>query len=161
MYCKIYEVSSKPIAESDWLEECELPEWFVGAVADFTRAMEGYERTEAIQEFISQFQDQCSFENDVLQFTGDVRDTFFKGSFQAFQDALAMLARADYAAFTGQKNDPEFKKAMMLLRVSYEDTYSDYIYVKESGDLICQDAWVRELDLSEPVYFGAVFDYHW
>lgn len=161
MHCYIYEVSNAPIEEESRCSNTDLPDWFHGTIADGAYDTDNEERELAIESLVSGFGKNCSYIDGELRFTGNLKEQYFKGSFAAFRAAIATLSLADYRAFSGQQNSIEFASAMSALKLAYEDKFDHYIYNKDADELIPLDAWIRDLELTEPVYFGGVIDYHW
>lgn len=161
MHDYIYELSSRPIPENERYSLFDIPDWFHGSIADSVYDADGDERELAIESFVRSLGSCCSYEDGVLRFTGNVKEGYFKGSFEAFQEAAARLATTDYREFSGQEHSHEFIRAMTNLKQAYEDKFDHYVYLKDSEELIPMDSWMRDLDLSESYYFGGVIDYHW
>lgn len=160
MHAYIYEIASTPLNEDDWIKSCELPEWFERSIADSVSDTDLNERNTAIEALIQSFGNNVSYAGEELTFTGDVRERYFRNSYELFIKAASKLAKADFQAFSGQKRDAEFKKTEIQLRFAYEDKFDNYIFLRDTEELITMDAWIRDLDLAQPVYFGGVMDYH-
>lgn len=161
MHAYVYEISSVPLDENEWMKSCGLPEWFERSVAESVYDMEeGNERKAAIEAFVRSFGDNVSYADEVLSFTGDVRERYFRNSYEMFIEAASKLTKADFQAFSGQTQDAEFKKAEIQLQFAYEDKFDNYVFLRDTEELMTMDAWIRDLDLDQPVYFGGVVDYH-
>ena len=160
MYCYIYEVSNTPIDEEHRYSSFRLPDWFLGSMTDGTYNTQGDEREMALASFVETFGENCTYENGELRFTGNIKEPYCRNSFAEFRAAAAVLAVADYSVFSGQRHSTDFASAMNTLKHAYEDQYDHYIYDKDADELIPLDAWVRDLNLAEPVYFGGVIEFH-
>lgn len=161
MHCYIFEISSAPIHEDEWYSTSDLPDWFQGAIADSSYDTDGEERRLAIEGFVKQFAPLCTYEDGRLQFTGNVKEHYFKSSYAEFHKAAATLVTTDYRTFSGQERSSEFIQAMSSLKQAFEEKFDHYIYLKDSEELVPMDSWVRDLNLSESICFGGVIDYHW
>lgn len=160
MHAYVYEISSTPLDMNEWMKSCDLPEWFERSVAESVYDTEGKERNTAIEAFVRTFGDSVSYANEVLVFTGDVRERYFRNSYEMFIEAASKLAKADFQAFSGQTRDAEFSKNEIQLRFAYEDKFDNYVFFHDTEELMTMDAWIRDLDSDQPVYFGGVVDYH-
>lgn len=161
MHCYIYEVSASPIPEEEQYSLSEIPSWFFGSIADSASDVAGEERELAIQSFVECLGTCCAYENGVLQFIGNIKERYFRNNFTYFREALAKLMSMDYKVFSGQSKAHEFFAALSRLKQAVEDKFDCYIYSKDTDELVPMDAWMRDLDLDERLYFGGVIDYHW
>ena len=161
MHCYIYELSSKPISEDERYSSTDLPDWFHGSISDGTCDINAEERVSAIESLLETLTGNCTYEDGKLQFTDNVKDRYFRGSFAEFKEAAALLSAASYGVFSGQEKSTEFAKAMVTIRFAYEDKFDHYIYLKDNDEPISLDAWVRDLDPKHSFYIGGIIDYHW
>lgn len=161
MHCYIYELSSKPISEDERYSSTDLPDWFHGSISDGTCDINAEERVSAIESLLETLAGNCTYEDGKLQFTDNVKDRYFRGSFAEFKEAAALLSVASYGEFSGQEKSAEFAKAMVAIRFAYEDKFDHYIYLRDNDELISLDAWVRDLDPKDSFYIGGIIDYHW
>ena len=161
MHCYIYELSKEPIPEEERYSNSDLPDWFHGSISDGTYDINAEERVSAIESLLGTLAGNCTYEDGKLQFTDNVKDRYFRGSFAEFKEAAALLSAASYGVFSGQEKSAEFAKAMVAIRFAYEDKFDHYIYLRDNDELITLDAWVRDLDPKDSFYIGGIIDYHW
>ena len=161
MHNYIFELSSVPIVKEDRLSIWDVPDWFNGPIADSVYSTEGEERELAIASLVKGLGPCCHYENGKLQFSGDVKEDYFRGNFDIFLEAATKLAAIDYRVFSGQESSSDFACAMTNLAQAYEEKFDFYVYFPEEEELVPGDAWVRDLDLSASYYIGGVIDYHW
>jgi len=161
MHAYIYEISCAPIDEDSRYSNTDLPDWFHGTIADGTYDTDAEERDLAIDAIVRVFGENCTYVDGELRFTGDIRERYFRSNFSEFHAAAATLFVADYRVFSGQERSVEFTSAMNTLKQAYEEKFDHYIYDKDADELIPMDAWVRDIDLTQSVFFGGVIDYHW
>jgi len=161
MHNYIFELSSTAIPEDERYSIFDIPDWFKGSIADAAYDTAGEERELAIASLIKGLGPYCSFEDGRVQFSGDVKEQYFRGNFEIFLEAATMLAATDYRTFSGQERSCDFARAITNLNQAYEEKFDFYIYLSDEDELIPGDAWVRDLDLSDCYYIGGVIDYHW
>ena len=161
MHCYIYELSSEPIPEEERYSSTDLPDWFHGSISDGTCDINAEERVSAIESLLGTLAGSCTYEDEKLQFTDNVKDCYFRGSFAEFKEAAALLSAASYGVFSGQEKSTEFAKAMVTIRFAYEDKFDHYIYLKDNDELGPLDAWVRDLDPKDCFFIGGIIDYQW
>lgn len=161
MHGYIFELSSEPIPEEERYSNTDLPDWFHGSISDGTCDIDEEERVSAINSLLGTLAGNCTYEDGKLQFTGNLKDCYFRGSFTEFKEAAALLSAASYGVFSGQEKSTEFAKAMVTIRFAYEDKFDHYIYLRDNDELISLDAWVRDLDPKDSFYIGGIIDYHW
>ena len=161
MHNYIFELSRMAIPEDERYSIFDIPDWFNGSIADPVYDTEGEERELAIDGLIKCLGPYCCFEDGRVQFSGDVKEQYFRGNFEIFLEAATKLAATDYRTFSGQERSCDFARAMTNLAQAYEEKFDFYVYLPEEEELIPGDAWVRDLDLSDSYYIGGVIDYHW
>ena len=161
MHGYIYELSSDPIPEEERYSNTDLPDWFHGSISDGTSDINAEERVSAIESLLGTLAGNCTYEDGKLQFTDNVKERYFRGSFAEFKEAAALLSAASYEVFSGQEKSTEFAKAMVTIRFAYEDKFDHYIYLKDNDELVPLDAWVRDLDPKDSFFIGGIIDYHW
>ena len=116
MHCYIYELSKEPIPEEERYSNSDLPDWFHGSISDGTYDIDAKERVSAIESLLGTLAGNCTYEDGKLQFTDNVKDRYFRGSFAEFKEAAALLSVASYGEFSGQEKSAEFAKAMVAIR---------------------------------------------
>ena len=161
MHCYIYELSSKPMSEDERYSSTDHHDRFHGTITDGTCDINAEERVSAIESLLETLAGNCTYEDGKLQFTDNVKDRYFRGSFAEFKEAAALLSAASYGVFSGQEKSAEFAKAMVASKFDYEDKFDHYIYLRDHDELITLDAWVRDLDPKDSFYIGGIIDYHW
>lgn len=161
MHCNIYEVSRKPIAEEDRMSEFNLPDGFLGSVADSLNRTTGEERDMALQLFTILLDGKCTVDGDELHLDENFKESYFADKYSAFQGAVSELGKIDFETFIGNKGTSELPKAVRSLNDATADKFSHYIYDKDYEELSPIDSWLRFADPDARIYFGTVLDYHY
>ena len=160
MHCNIYEISKKPIHDDERLREYELPDWFVGTIAEYIEGeLTDEQREQALSAFASRFRSSIERSGDEICFKPDVKESYFYSSHGEFRAMASVLTTCDVEWFSGHKHSPRFSDAYRNLTTLYENKFSYYVYDRDYSELLTLDAWVREMDTDTPYFFGAVLDY--
>jgi len=162
MHCWIYEVAEQPITHDERISLDEIPDWFRGSIADSMTEASDYERNQATQLLVMLLCGECTLADDELRFSPDLKERYFVTAYERFRKELAALTEIDYPTFSGQgQTYNAFLKHMRQLNESCAERFGHYIYDKDAEELYPLDEWVRDLDLTAPVYLGTVINYHY
>ena len=160
MHYNIYEISRHPIPDDEQLVECELPDHFVGTIAEYVEGkVLGDQRELALAAFAARFRSSCERNGDEIRFASDAKTSYFYSSHGEFCAMASVLKSCELEWFSGQKHIPRFNEAYRNLTTLYENKFCHYVYDRDYDDFKTFDAWVRELDTGTPYFFGAVLDY--
>ena len=67
MHCNIYEISKKPIHDDERLREYELPDWFVGTIAEYIEGeLTDEQREQSLSAFASRFRSSIERSGDEI-----------------------------------------------------------------------------------------------
>ena len=156
----IYEISHTPIPTNQQARAGNIPDWFYEQVCSYAENTDQARREDAIQEFFDCLGQFCVRSGDEFILSAQIKETFFRASYDYFKAAAELLAQADYATFAGISISPAFSLALEGLNDSYENQRGSYIYYSETGQLITLERWLRSADLSRPFYIGGTVNYH-
>lgn len=160
MHNSIYEISRSPIPLDQRTRAGHMPDWFYERICDYAENPGPAGRESAIHALSMLLGRFCTRERDRLTLSPQIRDVFFRSSFDCFKAAAQALAQTDYSVFAGLAPSPAFPLALSGLNDSYEDPRGIYIYSPETGELVTLERWLRNTDLSRPFYIGGTIDYH-
>lgn len=155
MHSRIFQFSSEPLTEDDYITEFDLDEWFVGKIADC--AVESSSREydlEWLASFIEPHGAVVDQEKGVVYFPKGFKASYFKKKFKEFKKSADELT---LEVFAGIESDGDFK--MYLLKSLIEDKFGFYIYI-EYLHLQTLDNFIRKLEEDTTYYIGGVIDYH-
>lgn len=155
MHSRIYQVSTKPISKEEYIGDFDIPEWFVGSIADYTSVMT--DRKGDIENLASCLERVSSFNDEDLSLTFNEDVTpYFAGLYDEFIKAANELVKTSFEQFAHNSLWP----ILYNLQAAYNDKYDVYIY-DENGFLHTLSEFMRELKGGETYYFGATIDYHY
>lgn len=160
MHSSVFEVSRKPILESKRAKAGHLPDWFYEQICDYAENPDLGQRQEAINQLHQNLGELCVLDGDSLTVSPQIRENYFRKSYDYFKAAAEALAQTDYKTFAGKGGTSAFHLALDGLNDSYEDKRGTYIYLAELGELITLDCWLRTADFSAPFYIGGTIKYH-
>ena len=161
MHSRIYELSEKPVRETERFGFTDVPEWFFSQIADYADDTNEVSRENEIQWFQSFFGDLCTVDGDKLTFDPDTVGKRLRKRYDIFLEKAEALKNHSYEAFCGKTGAPALELALFELNDAYEDRYGFYVYEPECCSLQTVYAWLRDADLSKPYYVGGIVDYHW
>ena len=162
MHSRIIELKLSPIPKEERAKEYDIPEWFVGSIADYTDLINDEEERADSFKWAAGFIG-ASVKDDKLIITKENCEAFFSYRLKVFKEATEALREVetieDFIDIgTGYK--------MHCLNSAYDDKYGFYVY--EGGDFISLDKFMKyvfvrmneseERDIT--LYCGSAFDYH-
>jgi len=142
------------------MKASHLPDWFYEQVCDYAENLSLDRRKEVIGQFCGFFGELCVQNEDILTISPKVRETYFRKSYARFTAAANELTQSNYETFSGIRGFPILSRTLDILNTSFEDRRGIYIYLRESGELITLDYWIRTADFSKPFYIGGTINYH-
>ncbi|MDY3690401.1 MAG: hypothetical protein SO072_00360 [Dysosmobacter sp.] len=161
MHNTIYELSDKPIPQSSRATVGSLPAWFFDSISDGASEISDDDREQEINRLAHCLGSSCSWDGSKLMLSPDVRQEYFKGSFEYFKKAVAALAETEYPVFSGVAPSAAFDLALQGMAESYSDKFGSYVYDPGTKELFPLDTWIRSADISKPYYVGSAIDYHY
>lgn len=161
MHSRVFEISRSPIEIAQRLDPYELPEWFCSGIADYVDNTREEDREEELNWFTSRFGGHCKRSGNTVVFDPDTKKDYFQHDYAKFREAAAILAVCDYEDFCGSNPVSDFEMTIRQLKSSYEDQFGFYVYDRDNEELMTMDSWIRQTDLSGPLYVGGIVDYHW
>ena len=160
MHNTIYEISKKPIPKSSRATVGSLPAWFFDSVSDGACEVSEDDREQEINRLAHCLGSSCTWDGKKLMLSSDVRQEYFKGSFEYFKKAAVALAETEYSVFSGAVPSVAFDLALQGMAESYSDKFGAYVYETTIRELFPLDAWLRKTDIEKPLYIGSVINYH-
>ena len=160
MHNTIYELSDKPIPKSSRATVGNLPAWFFDSVSDGACEISDDDREQEINRLAHCLGSSCTWDGKKLMLSSDVRQEYFKGSFEYFKKAAVALAETEYSVFSGAVPSVAFDLALLGMAESYSDKFGAYVYEPCIRELIPLDAWLRQADIEKPLYIGSIINYH-
>lgn len=162
LYSTIIELSSSPVAESEWVCSDELPEWFYGDIADYIGDAD--DRMLSLQCLARDMDGFADFdlEQNCLTLKADAKEKYFQGAYRKYKETLEKLAQVPLEEFSGISMAPpssgSLSALMYSLRSTIEDRFGTYIYA--DGELTTLDEWLRYASAGDVYYIGGVMNYH-
>ena len=155
MHSRIFQVSTTPISEDDYITESDYwDHWFTRSIADYVN--ENTERYDDIQWLID-----CYFIRGIEFGTDDCgeymivksKEKYFQNAFNRFQELLDKIKTYNLEDFI------EGISEMWSLKNEYEEKFGFYIESEENG-LTTIDDFIRGCNVNEKYYIGGTIDYH-
>ena len=159
MHSFVFEFSKEPIPVDDRLTEYDIPEWFIGAVADSWETVSQPERDIVVQNLVDPFGDTCRFDGETITFLDGAKDLYFRQSFEDFRKNIGRLGQVPFDAFAGKEDPEELRDIMYRLKKLYDDIYGTYIFDRDDCSMVTMDRWMRDMTPGEKLYNGGVVDY--
>lgn len=161
MHSRIFQVSSKPISQEDYLTEDDIPESFFNTTADYVDSLSDEERASSIEDLESVLANSFTFQDGAVTSTENMYE-YFRKPFESFRASLQRLSSISFEEFCGKVTYGNFsvESGLWRLRQCYLSEYGFYIYVTEYGELVTLDNWLRTVSPGETYYLGNVLDYH-
>ena len=154
MHSRIFQVSMKPIENTDYIDESNYYDhWFTNSIADYvsdsTNRIEDINWLESCTKGIIVSSDE---DGEFLIVTD--REKYFKNKFDAFKEAIEIIKDFTITEFV---NDLSYD--IWKVNNAYENKYGFYVDTDE--ELITLDEFVRTCVLNAKYYIGATLDYHY
>lgn len=160
MHSSVIEVCRASVPKSAWIRAGHLPDWFYEQACGCGENLGPIRREKVIEQFCASFGELCARSGDMLTISPQIRETYFRKSYDCFKAAVEELARTSYDAFSGICGFPVFSRVLDALNESVENKRSTYIYLSELDELLTLNRWIRTADLSKPFYVGGTISYH-
>jgi len=157
MHSRIFQISTAPIDEVDYIEETQYYDhWFTNSLADYVNG--DTDRTKDIEWLKCVFEDRgITFgdDGDGAYFIVEDKAKYFAPKFAKFQEELAKLSNVDIEGFISGK----CALSLMSLKLEYNDDCGFYVD-DDYYDLISFDEFVRRVQVGVRYFIGATIDYH-
>lgn len=154
MHSRIFQVSTNPINETDYIDECcYWDHWFINEVADYVA--NSTDRDGDI-EWLMEYSKGIIIsedENGKFLIITD-KEKYFKNAFENFQEAINKVSKYTIDDFI-QSSSYEIWK----IKDSYENMFGFYIDCND--DLMSLDRFVRLSPINKKYYIGGTVDYHY
>ena len=155
MHSRIFQISSKPIDEKNYINEDRYyshDTGFVGSVADYVVASNEPSDYEWLNS-----QPGISVDLRNMTFKLVSKEDYFRASYKDFKDHLAEAEQMTFEDFICGRST----KTFVLLANSYEDRYAVYVDdIDECNGLITLDDFVRNSENGTVWHLGATINYH-
>lgn len=153
MHSRIFQVSTNPINETDYIDECHYWEhWFTNEIADYVA--NSTDRDSDIEWLMNCVKGIIISEDENGKFLMVTdRKAYFKKAFEEFKDAIDKVSKYTLDDFI-QNSSYE----VWLVGNSYEDKFG--FYIDEDGDLTTLDSFVKLCRINQKYYIGGTVDYH-
>lgn len=164
MHSKIIEIVGgldKPIRKKDWAKATDLPEHFVGGIADYTDDVSDKQAKEVKDSFVQYFGDHCVREGNWITFDVEAKKMNEEGRYRDFIEKAKAVAALSFDTFCGLGDTAVMDHLIWELNDKYNDQFSLYIFNSAEEDLLTFDEWKRKLQPGERYFMGGVMDYHW
>ena len=152
MHSRIFQASTKPIQEYEYLSESDYWEhWFLNSVADYV--VDSDDRNEDIEwlkECARGYTVDCDENGDYFVITSKVE--YFKNAFKNFTELLGKIKDYTIENFAAGMHE------MWGLQNAYEEKFG--FYVDMHGELMSFDSFVRHCTEGEKYYIGGTLDFH-
>ena len=155
MHSRIFQVSTKPIQEVDYIEESDYwDHWFTREWADYVS--DDCDRNDDIG-----WLESCYGKKGIEFGTDDngeyiiikSKQEYFADKFKQYAEVLDKLKQYTLDDFVNGFHE------MWSLKNLYEDKYG--FYADADGELMTFDNFIRECETEEKYYIGGTLDYHW
>ena len=157
MHSRIYQTSTNPIDEIDYIEESHYYDhWFTNSIADYVNG--DTDRNEDIA-WLKECYDGSGLEFGVDDggeyFIVADKKKFFEEHFQTFKTTLKELTDKSIDEFASHTID----YLVCRLNAMYDDEFGFYVQDDDCG-LCTLDYLIRSKDNGAKFYIGATIDYH-
>lgn len=152
MHGRIYQMSTEPIHESDYITEDEfIDNGFVGFVADYVSSddIDNEEEIRDLVEYLTPYGVSYDLASRSIVFHKGFKVRYFSDRFGKLKEYVNNLTLDKFAQDT---------LVSFRLKQCIEDESSSYVYL--DGSLYTFDYFVRQLDETKMYYLGAVLDFH-
>lgn len=148
MHSRIFQLSSQPINEDDYITEDLFYDGFVGSIADYVSS--DTDRESDIEWFISFLEKYgVKREGNAAYFPKGFKEIYFEKRLKELKEKVSNMTLHDFC--------DSFEAYSLCALI--EDRYGFYIYTDSHG-LMTLDDFVRNLENEDKFYFGATIDYH-
>lgn len=153
MHSRLFQLSLEPIEESDFIEEYDLEDCFIGQIADY--AVESDDKIGDIKWLDSVLKPHGAIidhEKKTIFFPEGFKISYFKKKYESFKEAVDSLTIEKFAGVSERSG-----MDMYIIKSLLEDKFGFYIYVDYPQTL---DDFVRYLEENKMYYIGNIMDYH-
>ena len=152
MHSRIFQASTKPIKEYEYLSESDYWEhWFLNSVADYV--VDSDDRNEDI-EWLKDCAQGYIVDHDENgeYFVITSKVEYFENAFKNFTELLDKIKNYTIENFVAGIHE------MWGLKNAYEEKFGFYVDMR--GELMSFDSFVRHCTEGEKYYIGGTLDYH-
>ena len=159
MHSRVFQVSTKPIEEEDYLKEedfydCHLVGGAMDYITDWT------DRDDDIKWFANCYKKVLKVEGD--KFTIVDKDAYFKKKYEEWIKCLKELAKTSFEDFKGDDNSfDELSFREYHTHMLFEDNGEFHVQFEDINTLMTIDDFMRHVHNGETYYFGGTLDYHY
>ncbi len=156
MHSRIFQISSNPINEDDYISEADYYDTgFIGEIADYVS--DETDRDDDIEWLKKSLDGVADFNGDC--FTIKDQRKYFEKRFSNFTKAAKDILLSTFEDFCTDAND--FSLKMYRLETAYRDRFG--FYVDDNGEYAGTetfDDFMRRVKNGDKFYIGATLDYH-
>ena len=162
MHSRIFQVSKKPIEETEYLEEERYYDYFVGGVADYVDEVEDpIEDWNWLNDFSG---GTIKIDTEKKTLTIIDKEAFFEKNYENWKKALDNLSNITLKDFVSNEKFDEHSCSynMWQLNSAYNDKHGFYIDDNdEYFGLVTLPSFMRNRENGEVFYLGNTIDYHY
>lgn len=164
MHCKIIEIVpdlQKPLRKGKWAKANDLPESFVGEIADYTNDVDEEYAERLKDSFVEDFGGHCVRDGDWITFDEEAKKVDVEDRYKEFIETAKALSEMSLDDFCGLGDANKLDHMVWLLGDRYEDKFGLYVFDSAACDLTPYTAWMRRMVPGKRYFMGSVMDYHW
>lgn len=160
MHSRIYQICDHPIEHDDFITDSDMPEWFVGSIADYVD--DDTDRESDIAWLLSYFKDTADYRAEDHSFVlkRGAKQEIMRASYEVFCSKAKSLCITTLDDFVGEGENSHLNSEMFDLRNAFSDAFSFYAY-SEPECLQTISEWLRSAKTDCRYYIGSTLDYHW
>lgn len=149
MHSRIFQLSTRPISESNYITESLFYNGFVGNIADYVS--NDVDRDKDIEWFISTIEiygAEYNKADESILFTRGFKEKYFEHRFNRLKKIISTMTLEDFT-----------RSGVWVYEIEklVDDKFGFYIY---EGHLQTLDEFVRCLETEVAFYIGGIIDYH-
>ena len=155
MHSRIYQITSTPIEEADYISESDFYEhWFTNSIADYVDG--DTDRAADIQCLRARLSDIAFIDvDDSFVILPRGKEIYFTKAYEAFLTARNEIMNMSLTEFAGDG----FSESMHRMQNAFCDEFSFYVSSDEFRT-IPFDEFIRYAEIGTRYYIGATLDYH-
>lgn len=160
MHSRIYQICDHPIEPTDFVTDCEMPEWFVGSIADYVD--DDTDREADIAWLLSYFKDVVDYRAEEQSFVlkPGSKQEIMRASYELFCSKAKSLCGTTLDDFVGEVENSHLHSDVFDLRNAFSDEFSFYTF-SDTDSLQTIFEWLRSAKTDCRYYIGSTLDYHW
>lgn len=160
MHSRIYQICDHPIESDDLIADGDMPEWFVGSIADYVD--DDTDRESDIEWLLRYFRDAVDYrmENQSFVLKPGGKQEIMKSAYEVFCSKAKTLCTTTLDDFSGETENSHLHSDILDLRNAFSDEFSFYTY-SDTDSLQTISEWLRMVKTDCRYYIGRTLDYHW